>query len=1127
MPYLNVTEVESALSVATSAPFTSFTQLITLPNLTWESRQCHAIKIANGSGSGRPGVYFLGGIHSREWGSSDILINFVEQLEQAYHNGTGLTFGSRTFSVADIQTIVNTLDIVVFPQANPDGRNYSINTDAMWRKNRRTAAPNSPTPDQCTGVDINRNYDFLWNYPAYFNVAGSGIVDSTDPCDYQLYNGPSALSEPETENAKWIFDNFPNVRFFIDLHSYGEDILYSWGDDEDQSADPNMNFRNPAFDGTRGVKGDAYKEYIPANDLSTALNLANALHDGIQAFRGRNYTVKSGYDLYPTAGTSDDYAYSRHFVDGSKSNVIAYTLEWGSPANSTPFHPAYSEMQNIIQEVTSGLLAFCLWICNNSLKIQNFYFVAEKNNFGHDEVKDTLIWSDAFYLFLEGYSPADIAASLPNLTGSFNSSNIPGLTITHSGTTYDVGNTGNNANLPQRIRFAYDIAFTPASLPVFPHSNPPKSFELDATIQMQGQTLPFAPKLEFFLLAGADPYFTNLRNGSGYFYLSQDLRVFTGTGNSTPIPGTGAPHLTDSYDGAYQYISNLITYLNQQIGYLNPSYTPPDTNSSDPLDSLLPNQNGALDGDSTVTPKTGSANNYNFAIARVRLKGSSGHAGQAANAKVFFRLFTTQTFDTDFIDNAAALSAADPNITYPSDGGSDPSFPRPGTDGSGHINGCSLPFFATANYTNNPTDYNPGGANNQTIIIPHKHDYAWAFFGCFLNVYDLSNVIGGSSVQGWLPASAHSCLVAQIAFSDAPIVNANGVIENPENSDKLAQRNLQVTPSGNPGFPATHRVPQTIDVRPSQVAPTKDRSSILSYPDEIMIDWGRVPIGSVANLYWPAVNAASVLELAAQFYASHKLTAVDSNTIQIQVASNVTYVPIPFGTGGSLAGLFTLDLPASIRVGEEFDIVVRRITTKRTLEAPPPPPPPQIKRSRTVAPMAVVHKPLLWRYITGAFLVKVPVQKENTILPGDENLLSILKWRLGLIGPGNRWYPVLLRYISYLSQRITGMGGNPAKIPPSPHGYQPSPPSHRPKEEETYYTGKVTGMFFDRFGDFEGFILDTEDGERKLFSREKEIEELAERAWQERLRITVCVEHHSPHQPECIIIREPPAPFQC
>jgi hypothetical protein len=99
--------------------------------------------------------------------------------------------------------------------------------------------------------------------------------------------------------------------------------------------------------------------------------------------------------------------------------------------------------------------------CNYSPTPQNFYFVADKNNFGHDEVSDTLTWTDAFYLFLEGYWPAGIAASLPNLTGSFNSSNVPGLTITHSGTTYDVGKTGDNANLPQPIRFAYDGAGFP------------------------------------------------------------------------------------------------------------------------------------------------------------------------------------------------------------------------------------------------------------------------------------------------------------------------------------------------------------------------------------------------------------------------------------------------------------------------------------------------------------------------------------------------------------------------------------------------------------------------------------------------------------------------------------------
>ena len=126
-----------------------------------------------------------------------------------------------------------------------------------------------------------------------------------------------------------------------------------------------MNFQNPAYNHKRGIIGDsAYKEYIPSSDLSLAIELANTFHDGIQSVRGTTYTVKSAANLYPTAGTSDDYAYSRHFVDSTKEKIIAYTLEWGKE-----FQPPYAEMQNIIQEITSGLLAFCLWVCS-SLKLQ-------------------------------------------------------------------------------------------------------------------------------------------------------------------------------------------------------------------------------------------------------------------------------------------------------------------------------------------------------------------------------------------------------------------------------------------------------------------------------------------------------------------------------------------------------------------------------------------------------------------------------------------------------------------------------------------------------------------------------------------------------------------------------------
>jgi len=148
--------------------------------------------MGKGSESNRTGVYFIGGVHAREWGSPDILINFIEKVSQAYQTNTGLNFGEKSFSATQIQDIINKLDIFIFPQVNPDGRYYSMTSDVAWRKNRR---PESSGQSNCIGVDINRNYNFLWNYPDYFSPK-AGVQSSTDPCDYQVYIGPEAASEP-------------------------------------------------------------------------------------------------------------------------------------------------------------------------------------------------------------------------------------------------------------------------------------------------------------------------------------------------------------------------------------------------------------------------------------------------------------------------------------------------------------------------------------------------------------------------------------------------------------------------------------------------------------------------------------------------------------------------------------------------------------------------------------------------------------------------------------------------------------------------------------------------------------------------------------------------------------------
>jgi hypothetical protein len=170
-----------------------------------------------------------------------------------------------------------------------------------------------------------------------------------------------------------------------------------------------------------------------------------------------------------------------------------------------------------------------------------------------------------------------------------------------------------------------------------------------------------------------------------------------------------------------------------------------------------------------------------------------------------------------------------------------------------------------------------------------------------------------------------------------------------------------------------------------------------------------------------------------------------------------------------------------------------------------------------------------WRRVIGAFQLTIPVRNKELLLVREERDLSVLRWISGFIPHHSRWYPVFHRYLSQIAGRVSTFGGDPSQILPSPTGDGRHKHRRHPEpegEERRAFTGKIAGLIFDGFGDFEGFLLDTEDGERKFLSREKEIEELAERAWRDRLRITVWVERDEPHRPLSIIIRQPPAPIR-
>jgi murein tripeptide amidase MpaA len=222
----------------------------------------------------------------------------------------------------------------------------------MWRKNRNKVRPDLPAG--CVGVDLNRNFDALWDFRRHF-APDSGVSASDDPCHPQVYVGPSAASEAETRNVVWLLDRYPGTRWFIDVHSYVPAIFYNWGFDENQTSDPAMSFRNPVYDGRRGGAGDGYREYLPEEDLTAFQALGRAMNDAIAATNGAAYELGQSFALYPTSGTCDDYAYSRHFVDGSRGKVLGFTVECGRS-----FQPSWQEAEDVIREMCAGLTAFCL-----------------------------------------------------------------------------------------------------------------------------------------------------------------------------------------------------------------------------------------------------------------------------------------------------------------------------------------------------------------------------------------------------------------------------------------------------------------------------------------------------------------------------------------------------------------------------------------------------------------------------------------------------------------------------------------------------------------------------------------------------------------------------------------------
>jgi len=262
---------------------------------------------------------------------------FICRLMNAYLTRSSLALGNKSFSADRIQSILSNLDIFVLPCANPDGRVYVQTRQEWWRKNR-----NPNVGMNAIGVDINRNYDFLWS---------SGVGSSFIPTD-DTYKGARAFSEPETRNIQWLLDS-SGAGYFMDIHGPSGLLAYNWGDATDQSQDPNMSFLNSAWDGRRVPP---YQEYMNSDDSTSVRQLADRIISAVNLVgNGGYYAQQSFTGLYPTTATSDDYAFSRHLVNPNQHKTYSYTFEYGG----SDFFPPYDTMRGIIDEVNVGMLELC------------------------------------------------------------------------------------------------------------------------------------------------------------------------------------------------------------------------------------------------------------------------------------------------------------------------------------------------------------------------------------------------------------------------------------------------------------------------------------------------------------------------------------------------------------------------------------------------------------------------------------------------------------------------------------------------------------------------------------------------------------------------------------------------
>jgi murein tripeptide amidase MpaA len=237
-------------------------------------------------GNGSERMMINGTQHAREWISSAVTTCVADRLVNEYATNP------------KIKQFVDTTTLWVVPVVNPDGYQYSWAGHRFWRKNRRDGH----------GVDLNRNWGVAWG--------GSG---SSSNKRSEVYRGAKEFSEPESTALRDLAAR-EKPSLHIDFHAYGQLILYPWN-----------------------------YTAAPAKDRDRFAALGDNITSAIVAQHGKRYTLIQGVELYPSAGTMNDWLYG-------ELGSMSYAIEL-RPKGGTGFVLPPEEIKPTCDEGLAAVLA--------------------------------------------------------------------------------------------------------------------------------------------------------------------------------------------------------------------------------------------------------------------------------------------------------------------------------------------------------------------------------------------------------------------------------------------------------------------------------------------------------------------------------------------------------------------------------------------------------------------------------------------------------------------------------------------------------------------------------------------------------------------------------------------------